>query len=121
MIPDQKKSFRLQLGEQQYLVYSTTGKESSITLKLVDANTYSLNKKKESDKFQFTLTKNNGFLINAGKKILMSEQGRVDQVNSQGVIVGSPAVRMGSYKDGTIWSLTSISEADDNMPVFHIE
>ena len=60
-------------------------------------------------------------MINAGKKILMSEQGRVDQVNSQGVIVGSPAVRMGSYKDGAIWSLASVSEADDNMPVFHIE
>ena len=50
MIPDPKKSFRLQV-DQQYLVYSTTGKEGSITLKLVDLNGYSVNKKKESDKF----------------------------------------------------------------------
>lgn len=134
MVPEPKKFFSLVIGQDLYLSYTENAKGSE-ALCLVDqkqgpntpkggSKNKKKAKKKEFDKFQFILTKQHGFLIKAGPNIIMSEYGRVELANSQGLVVGAPQKKnneVEEYKDGMIWSLNSSKWAQDDLPYFYFE
>lgn len=76
MVPDAKKFFRLIVGQENFIKYNNNadGIKALILGNVKEAGKM----KKQSDKFQFTLTNKQGFVINAGTNILVTEQGKVN-------------------------------------------
>lgn len=114
-LPD--KFFSVMMGENRYLMYkdNTLGQQA---LSIGDENT---KMKKQSDKFQFRLTKQHGFMICADKNILTTEQGKVDASTSQTLTVSAAETHTDAHKDGTVWFLRPSDDGRDDLPFFHIE
>jgi hypothetical protein len=54
----------------------------------------------------------------------MSEYGRVELANSQGLVIGVQQKKNNDaeeFKDGMIWTLNSSKWAQDDLPYFHFE